>query len=265
MKIADVLGADFWQGGELLMRAVAAGYNPDVRIVRKVGQNLDLDSGTVPEDMWDLGGLYTGFPPGSQTPERFSIVSDSANDTAAGSGARTVSIVGLDANWDEIEETVTLNGLTPVLTVNTYRRFTGAQVLTSGGTVANSAFNAGNIVGRYQTTTANVFFRIPSGFNVSRDGNYTVPNGWNAILIGLRVEMDRSAAATAEGALFLQTDGRAPLTGTLFTVGATLNFHDDLIGGVPLAPKTDIIPRVRVVSANNVDLYCSYEILLYRP
>lgn len=42
------------------------------------------------------------------------VVSDSANDTALGTGARSVTVQGLDINWNEIEQTVPTNGLTPV-------------------------------------------------------------------------------------------------------------------------------------------------------
>lgn len=49
-----------------------------------------------------------------------SIVSTSANDSAAGTGARTVTITYLDASGNgPFQETVTLNGLTPVNTTNT--------------------------------------------------------------------------------------------------------------------------------------------------
>lgn len=42
------------------------------------------------------------------------MVSDDANDTAAGTGARTVKVIGLDSAWAEIEQTVILDGTTPV-------------------------------------------------------------------------------------------------------------------------------------------------------
>ena len=265
MKLSDVIGPRFWQGGELLMNAVSAGLNPDVRIVRKVCQNLDIDTGTVPEDLWDIGGLYTGFPPGTQTPEKFSIVSDSANDTAAGSGARTVRIFGLDSDWNELDETVTMNGTTPVLTTNTYRRFIRAQVISSGGSVANTNFNAGNITGTYETTTANVFFRMPAGFGATRDGNYTVPLGWSGLLVRIRVEIDRATTAACEGDIYYKPNGSSPRLIRPWTVSNSLNFIDTLIGGVPLVEKADIIPRCRIASANNVKMYASYQILLYRP
>lgn len=56
-------------------------------------------------------------PPGADGQR--SIVSSSANDTAAGTGARTVTIRYLTAAFVLKSETIALNGLTPVNTVNT--------------------------------------------------------------------------------------------------------------------------------------------------
>ncbi len=71
------------------------------------GRNGDVDTGS-PESIWSPGGIYL-FPTVASTLE---AISDSANDTAVGSGARTIRISGLDANFDYIEEDVTMNGTT---------------------------------------------------------------------------------------------------------------------------------------------------------
>ncbi len=50
------------------------------------------------------------------------MVSSSANDTSAWSGARTIKIFGLDASGVEQTEMITLNGTTAVDSVGTYTR-----------------------------------------------------------------------------------------------------------------------------------------------
>lgn len=77
--------------------------------IEKFGRNQDVDS-SANETVWAAGGLYT-FASGAEDLE---ILSDDANDTAAGTGARTVRIVGLDANYNEFIDTYTLNGTTAV-------------------------------------------------------------------------------------------------------------------------------------------------------
>ena len=43
------------------------------------------------------------------TAQALEVVSTDANDTAAGTGARTVTVIGLDSTWQEITQTVPMN------------------------------------------------------------------------------------------------------------------------------------------------------------
>lgn len=70
---------------------------------------------------------------------QMSVVSTSANDTAAGTGIRTVDIHYLDANLAEQMETVTMNGTTPVLTVATNIRFIQCMHMVTYGTGKSAA------------------------------------------------------------------------------------------------------------------------------
>jgi hypothetical protein len=49
---------------------------------------------------------------------QMTVSSSSASDTSAGTGARTVLITGLNANYAVISESVTMNGQTAVTTTN---------------------------------------------------------------------------------------------------------------------------------------------------
>ena len=72
--------------------------------IHKFGYNPSI--GTSDETVWSEGGLYV-YPTSAST---MYISSSSTADTAAGTGARTATVSGLDANFDEISETVSLNG-----------------------------------------------------------------------------------------------------------------------------------------------------------
>jgi hypothetical protein len=76
---------------------------------------------------------------------QLSVVSTSANDTAAGTGIRTVDIHYLDANLVEQTETVTMNGVTPVLTIATNIRFVQCMHMNTygSGKVAAGTITAG--------------------------------------------------------------------------------------------------------------------------
>lgn len=71
-----------------------------------------------------------------------SLVSTSANDTAAGTGARTVLVTYLDAAFAVHQETVTLNGTTPVNTAGTNIAYVESMKV---ATVGAGAVNAGVI------------------------------------------------------------------------------------------------------------------------
>lgn len=88
---------------------------------------------TVHEDFWNVDGNLSYLA----AAEALSIVSDDANDTDQGTGAWTVQVVGLDENWMIAYETVTLTGLTPVVTSTTFLRVYRLTVITGGAPTAN--------------------------------------------------------------------------------------------------------------------------------
>lgn len=81
---------------------------------------------------------------------QMSIVSTSANDSAAGTHARVLELHYLDANLLEKTELITMNGLTPVLTIATNIRFINCLHVHEIGTTASAA---GNIVASNGGTT----------------------------------------------------------------------------------------------------------------
>jgi len=94
--------------------------------------------GTTEEDVWRGGGLYNWIG----TPAQLKVSSSSAQDAAAGTGARTVTLIGLDSNWATQTETVTLTGQTAVTTTSTWKRINRAYC---SGTVGTGLSNAGTI------------------------------------------------------------------------------------------------------------------------
>lgn len=102
--------------------------------VTVLGVNTDVDIANVPEDLWSAGNAYV-FPTAANAT---TVVSTSTNDAAAGTGARTILLWGLDASYGELIETVTLNGTTLVPAANNFFRINGAKVLTAGSGLTNA-------------------------------------------------------------------------------------------------------------------------------
>jgi hypothetical protein len=155
---------------------VARGQIAQHQSVVVFGYNSDVDTSI--ETVWPYGGILT-FPSAAL---QMKVSSDSANDTAAGTGARTVYIEGLDANHAVISETVTLNGQTAVLTTQSFLHVNNCYVATAGS--GKSA--AGSIYIGTGTVTAGVpatvYDVILLDYNARITGSYTVPAGYTAYL-----------------------------------------------------------------------------------
>ena len=72
--------------------------------IHKFGRNPNV--GGAPETIWEQGGVYTYLTVASTV----YVYGADAQDGADGTGARTVTVQGLDANYNEIEETLTVDG-----------------------------------------------------------------------------------------------------------------------------------------------------------
>lgn len=152
--------------------AVSIGEVKGYKLITLVAVNSDVD--TVSETIWEEEGIYV-FPSAATI---MTVSSDSVNDTAAGTGARNVIISGLDTNYDEITETVILNGTTAVSTINLFLRVQGnGLTVTDSGSLGG---NDGSIFIGIGTVTAGkpatVFGLINPGKNRSHVGVFTVPN-----------------------------------------------------------------------------------------
>lgn len=109
------------------------------------------------------------------------IVSSDTNDTAAGTGARTVLISGLNTSYDEISETVSLNGTTAVALTKTYLRI-NAMVVASAG---SGGVNAGNLTVRTVSGSTTLAV-MAAGENTLLQGVYTIPNKYRGYLLMYR-------------------------------------------------------------------------------
>ena len=219
----------------------------------KFGINADV--GTSVETVWGQGGTYAY--PASATVMKIS--SSSANDAAAGTGARTISISGLDANYNEISETVTLNGQTEVNTVNSYLRIFNMFVVTAG----SGATAAGTIYAGTGTVTsgvpATVYATIVITANQTQMAFWTVPAGYTLYLNGVYYS---SANSTANASTNFQFTER-PLNGVFVIQSSTRtpgngDFVLDLHTPLAFPEKTDIEIRA-VASAGSSNVSAEFE------
>lgn len=155
---------------------VAEGQIPYHSAVTVFGYNPDVD--TAEESVWSNGGVV----PHPVSTAILTLSSTSANDTAAGTGARTVYIAGVDGNYTVVSETVTLNGVTAVSTTNSYLAINQLYIVTAGSGLANDgqiSAGTGAVTGGIPAV---IYDLIAAGYNQRTTGHYTVPAGHTAYM-----------------------------------------------------------------------------------
>jgi len=122
------------------------------------------------------------------SPERMSIVSTDAGDTVLGVGARTLKVSGLDSDYEEIEELVDLDGLTPVLTTQSFLRINDLLVLDWGSGVGKH--NLGQISATAELSLTNQGI-VDSEYNRANLGSYTVPVNKSVLFFAFTASMGK--------------------------------------------------------------------------
>lgn len=233
-------------------RLISEGLFHGRSIVTKFGRNPDIDTATAPEDLWNGGGVYTGFPTGAA--EEFEVLSDSANDT----GQLTFNYLASATATEYQQATVTLNGTTPVAT-----GVTGIRCHTASYNNANaSTFNEGTITVRHRVTTANVFIRMPVGRSQSNNAGYTIPFGSRGFIKRFFVREISNVTGYVEGALWARESGKSPRLRRPFSVGTGGVFEENVYGGLVLPALTDIHIRVLTASNNNMAVTGGFDIIV---
>lgn len=223
---------------------VSRGQIQGHRNVTVFGFNPDVDTTQV--SVWPLQSLI-GYP---SSAIQMKVSSTDANDTSAGTGARTVVVQGLDANYNEISETVTLNGQTAVTTTASFLRINYAYVATAGSGLSA----AGDIYIGTGTVTAGVpatvYDIINYDYNNTTTGSYTVPAGYTAYVSqGLFSTGQASGSTQVEGRLLTRGVDNIRRTAAITTIN---NGVANYVFEYPLAiPEKTTIEATAIGSANN--------------
>lgn len=126
-----------------------------------------LPAATAGSYIW-TGGAFTW----RTTPTAAEVLSSSAADTAAGTGARTITVTGLGPAYVAQSEVVTLNGTSVVALVNTYIHINKVNVTTAGsgntntGAITVRIAAAGATLGHIAaavTSSQNCQIMVPAG------------------------------------------------------------------------------------------------------
>ncbi|RQQ54292.1 hypothetical protein [Burkholderia stagnalis] len=205
-------------------------------------------------DVWVGQGAY----PFQSSAQALEIVSSSANDAAAGTGARTVVVQGLDANFNQIQETVTLNGTSAVALANSYLRVNGVQVASAG----SGNVNAGTVTLRLTGAGASQAV-MSAGVGYAKQAIYTVPAGFTLLVTDLFFAV--GGVATTVNVTFSFT--RISSSGLILTTNEypTIPFtptQRQVASGTLVASQTTLTTRITGITSTPPSAYAGFEGIL---
>jgi len=156
--------------------------------------------GTTSIAVWENASAYA-FPASAST---MTVASNSSTDNGA-----TVLVVGLDANWNQISETVTIatGGTT---TVNSYLRINNLFLATPA---SGQTTNVGQITIKVSTTT---YGQINVGIGKTQNSWYSVPANYEFYLD--QVEINTSNSYTGSVIITYNVQATNNVTGVTLSV-----------------------------------------------
>jgi hypothetical protein len=237
---------------------VALGRRQGHTTWNKFGYNLDIDIGT--ETIWNVGGTFTPIV----TARTLSIVSTDVNDTSGGTGANSVIIYGVDANWNTQTVVVTLNGTTPVVTTETWLGVNRIAIYLAGTGKAN----AGAITAT-ATTEATIQGRIDAGAGTTQQAFYFVSANHTALLDWLYITLVKNAGGT-QPKLIVKTWVTSALSNAKYEVfrdylNGSVENHTELLPSQPfIVGEKSLIEFQCTTDVNDTEVSCRFSLIEVR-
>jgi len=219
--------------------AVSQGRYPGYSRVRLFGRNDDVDAGT--EEMWEVGTARV-LPTSAGVAV---LVSDDVNDTAAGTGARAVQIIGLDINYNPLSEIVVTDGTTNVSTIAEFFRVNTTLVVSSGASQMNDGNLSVSIGGDLQSF-------IEAQEALSHQTHYTVRAGFTFFINAFDVNTGRTGAAD----IVIETQFLIFGTNTWLTASALSVYEGSLVENfmnTGLPEKSEIRQQIMATGGSNFE------------
>lgn len=226
--------------------------------LRGFGFRSNISAAVNGDDIWL--GVATTLPIPPDAGEQMQLQSSSASDSAAGTGARTVNVHYINAAGAMKDEIVTMNGVTPVLTVATNIRFVQEIHTVTAG---SNLLAVGTITISTAAVPATVYTQIGPGTNQSLNTARMVPAGMVLLITAFNCSGGAAAGGKSADIRLRSTSHGRLSTPRLF------HFLDNALIFNSTASKTYekplVIPSLAIVkctsyaSAGGADVQASWE------
>lgn len=221
---------------------VNLGLVPGYAAFAIVGQSSAVDNVQY-TDVTEFGGV-TVLPTEAAGGETWEVLSSSANDTAAGTGARTINVISLDTSYAVQVTTATLNGVTPVVLSNTHFRPRAMVVTAPAGSLRQ---NDGDITVRVSGGGA-TRLKMNAGFGITQSSLYTVPAGKTSYFVAFKAWAPKGDDVRLRSRVtsYHISDPVELSVGAPFVYQNSTDYR--IFDSIPLAEKTDL--KIQAISTN---------------
>jgi hypothetical protein len=154
------------------------------RRVIAIGNIPTADRGA-PVDAWGGMGLY----PWITGAVALEVIAGDAADTFTGTGAKLINVAGLDINFNEVSQTVQLNGTAAVTLPIHLHRINSVRVVGAGSGKTNASEIRVQDVGGGTVRAV-----VLAGTGTTRQSVFTVPAGWTLQIFSQLFGINRAAA-----------------------------------------------------------------------
>jgi hypothetical protein len=248
---------------------ISRGIVVGARSIHKFGRNAAVGASYAPVS---IGGIYRTPQPANATALRIKA-GGNANDTAAGTGAREITILGLNASGSEITETIATAGASAsAATQQTFIRLYRAYVSQSGTYASQTAgSHVGSIVIENAAggTDWATIFDTTFPRSQTQIAVYSIPRNRSAIITDMNISSDADKKANVilfQRQNILQTS--APYDGMRVVEEFTqVSGLHNVVFSTPLGPfpeLTDIGFMARSTSTS-IDMAISFNIQEFLP
>lgn len=257
LEIGQFTGYDYSKIGisESFELAVSKGLIPGHSIIDKYGENADIDTLTVPEDITELGGEYPYDADG--TAPIVSLVSDNVLDT------QEIEILGQDINRNEITQTITLTGnVRAALTTPLWRVYRMSNEGLTGDNINGTVYcytGVGNV-----PIANEIRAIIENGNNQTLMAVYTIPLGKVGYLYRGELGVSRNKDGDARCSYYSRRLGKVfKVKKRVSTVTNGSSTYQDERSFPDVIPSgTDIKLTVETASKNDMGIFGTFDILL---
>lgn len=216
----------------------------------KDGINFDIDTGSVPEDITNEGGVYAGFVSAAGAAE---IVVSGAD-----TGTVYYSYMATDTDLDYVFGSKAVAGAGTYSLGHNIWRCNFAYFVNTG---SPTALNVADISIRLTAAPASVFCVIPQGYSQSFCAAYTVPYGSSVYIDRFNGNLRGSTSGSLDGVFYYKPYGESPRYRFPFELQYGSLYFDDVDYLIKIPERVDIVPRILTSSANNLFAKFSYRLL----